>query len=190
MSETGQSSRIAAIFTNIIYVLIKLYCFTPYFLKNTQINAIWPEPTALRFLHLQHVFFIGSCNLSFLWKLFTEIRISPSFLRVKSCQRTKQNSSLGLCSSNLIIPIYNITWHLYVGESVIWPSWSSTSEVCLLFTNTLTFFLKWFCSVFGLSFRLFSLSYLDLLLPGCLLLMNSQLISWIDTLGQEELGDI
>lgn len=107
------------------------------------------------------------------------------FLESSPAKKTnKQKSSLGLCSSNLIILLYNITWHLNVGESVIWPGWSSTSEVCLLFINTLTFFLKWFCSVFGLSFRLFSLSYLDLS-PGCLLLMNNQLISWIDTSGKK-----
>lgn len=111
MLETGQTSRTVAIFTNIVCVLIHLCCFTPYFLQNTQINAIWPECfVALCFLRLQHAFFIGNSNLCLSCeKAFSEIWVSPSFPRVPCCQRSKQKPSLHLCSSNIIIPSWPTT---------------------------------------------------------------------------------
>lgn len=109
--ETGQTSRTVAIFINIVCVLIHLCCFTPYFLQNSQINAIWPAWfVALCFLRLQHAFFIGNSNLCLSCeKAFSEMWVSPSFPRVPCCQGSKQKPSLHLCSSDIIIPSWPTT---------------------------------------------------------------------------------
>lgn len=156
-------------------------------------NAIWPECLlALSFLRLQHVFFMETVIFVFLVNSVLRNENFPIISQSQVLPKNQTKTSLSRYSSNLIIPsrppaTSPVT--LYARESVIWPSWGSPLEVCLLSTNALTFFLEWFSS--SLLFVLWA-NFFEILRPfSWLSAFDEKPVNFVGGyFGQEELEDV
>lgn len=113
-------------------------------------------------------------SVSLVKSVLRNLNFPNHFLEFSAAKEANKNPLCACVPRTLSFPSwppYNIiSSRLYASESDIWPSWISASEVCLLFTNALTFFFwRWFCSVICLGYFLW---YIQVFSPQILWFYN------------------
>lgn len=172
MLETGQTSERLLFLQTIVCVLIHLCCFTPYFLQNTQINAIWPSALLhSAFFEVQHAFFIGNSNLCLSCEKHSQKFEFPHHFLEFHAAKSNKKPSLHLCFLNIITFLLASTTlsHLvvYMLVSLISVQAEFRYIVCLFVHQCLHLLLVGSGSVQSF-WELYSLIYSKVFSAGCL----------------------